>query len=60
MRTPVPFRTAFPLFVVLFATAFGASAQMPTSLSTQTVLRNQLPVEAGGPLTLAAARAGRG
>jgi cobalt-zinc-cadmium efflux system outer membrane protein len=55
MRTPVPFRTAFPLFVVLFATAFGASAQMPTSLSTQTVLRNQLPVEAGGPLTLAAA-----
>jgi hypothetical protein len=23
MRTPVPFRTAFPLLAVLFATAFG-------------------------------------
>jgi ABC-type nitrate/sulfonate/bicarbonate transport system substrate-binding protein len=53
----VPFRTAFPLLAVLFATAFGAhaQAQAPTSLSTQTVVLNQLPVEAGGPLTLAAA-----
>lgn len=55
MRTPVPFRTAFPLLAVLFATAFGVQAQVPTSLATQTVVRNQLPVEAGGPLTLAAA-----
>ena len=55
MRTPVPFRTAFPLLAVLFATAFGAHAQVPTSLSTQTVVLNQLPSEAAGPLTLAAA-----
>ena len=33
MRTPVPFRTAFPLLAVLFATAFGVQAQVPTSLA---------------------------
>ena len=55
MRTSVPFRTAFPLFAVLFATAFGAYAQAPTSRSTQAVVLNQLTVEGGGPLTLAAA-----
>ncbi|HNC84650.1 MAG TPA: TolC family protein [Nitrospira sp.] len=59
MRTPVPFRTAFPLLAVLFATAFGAhaqaQAQAPASLSSQTVVLNQLPIEAGGPLTLAVA-----